>query len=261
LIPEFLSRLDLQHGFIDTLNLWDKEGAGIGQLEPDSSRVAETPSIEFSARALLPVKLVDILVTCNIGTKHNIDDVCEWKLDFRKAVKKIGDPLPLDDDDFALDFEGTEAPAGSDLHSSADNGELVPTLTQHLIFNESIEDLRLLYELDPCVQNPTRLVGKKFQLNNLQLLAVTALLTRICQVDKRRGYGYENRLSSQFLTYIGGEGGTGKTLLVLAFLRGVDIFGRLPEVLLMVSTGSAAAHIGGVTIHSALEVSSYENSK
>jgi hypothetical protein len=57
LIPEFLSRLDLQHDFMDTLNLWDKKGAGIGQLEPNSSQIAGTPSIEFSTRALLPVKL------------------------------------------------------------------------------------------------------------------------------------------------------------------------------------------------------------
>jgi hypothetical protein len=68
---------------------------------------------------------------------------------------------------------------------------------------------------------------EKFQLNNLQLLAVTALLTHICQVDKRRGYGYKNRLFSQFLTYIGGEGGTGKTLLVIRTCR---ITTRIPSL-------------------------------
>ncbi|KAN0071175.1 hypothetical protein V8E54_010606 [Elaphomyces granulatus] len=54
LMPEFLSRQDFQHGFIDTLNVWDMRGAGISQLEPDCLRAAESPSIEFSARALLP---------------------------------------------------------------------------------------------------------------------------------------------------------------------------------------------------------------
>ena len=80
-----------------------------------------------------------------------------------------------------------------------------------------------------------RLIGKKFQFNNLQLLTVLALLMRVCRVDKRRGHGFESRLSEQFLTYIGGIAGTGKTMLVRAFLRDSstrydDILGHLDEV-------------------------------
>jgi PIF1-like helicase len=62
-------------------------------------------------------------------------------------------------------------------------------------------------------------------------------------------------------TYVGGAAGTGKTLLVMAFLRGLDILGRLDEVLLTAPTGSAAAHIGGSTIHAALGVGSFEDGK
>ena len=126
------------------------------------------------------------------------------------------------DDDFELAFDGSEAAATS-LQSSTDSHQFTPTMRQHLLSDENIDDLRNLYQLDPSLQNLMRLIGKKFQLNNLQLLTVSALLMRVCRVDKRRGHGFESRLSEQFLTYIGGIAGTGKTMLVWAFLRGLVI--------------------------------------
>jgi hypothetical protein len=121
LIPELLSRQDFQHGFMDALNAWNRRGAGVDQLEPDSLRVVESPSFEFSARALLPVKLSNILTDSNIGIKHSIEEVRDWELGFRNAVKKLGVPLPQDDD-FELAFDGTEAPDTS-LH----NRQFTPT--------------------------------------------------------------------------------------------------------------------------------------
>ena len=94
LVPELLSRQDFQHGFMDAVNVWNRRGAGIGQLELNSLLAAECPSIEFSARALLPVKLSNILAASNIGVKHSIEEVHDWELGFRNAVKKIGVPLP-----------------------------------------------------------------------------------------------------------------------------------------------------------------------
>jgi hypothetical protein len=184
LVPELLSRQDFQHGFMDAVNVWNRRGAGIGQLEPNSLLAAECPSIEFSARALLPVKLSNILATSNIGVKHSIEEVHDWELGFRNAVKKIGVPLPQDDDDFELAFDGSEA-AATRLQSSTDSHQFTPTMRQHLLSDENIDDLRNLYQLDPSLQNLMRLIGKKFQLNNLQLLTVSALLMRVCRVDKR----------------------------------------------------------------------------
>ena len=89
--------------------------------------MAECPSIEFSARALLPVKLSNILAASNIGVKHSIEEVHDWELGFRNAVKKIGVPLPQDDDDFELAFDGSEAAATS-LQSSIDSHQFTPTM-------------------------------------------------------------------------------------------------------------------------------------
>lgn len=85
-------------------------------------------------------------------------------------------------------------------------------------------------------------------LNILQLLTVSVLLTRVCRIDNRRGHGLENRLSEQFLTYAGVR----KTLLVMAFFRGLGILGRLDEVFLTAPTGC---------IHAALGVGSFEDGK
>jgi hypothetical protein len=46
------------------------------------------------------------------------------------------------------------------------------------------------------------------------------------------GVGYHSLVSDQFVSYIGGQAGTGKTLLIRAFLFGLAILDRLDEVLL-----------------------------
>ena len=65
--------LGLESLFAPRLQLWlklDKEYL----VGPN----AESPSIEFSVRALLTAKLSDILLPFNIGIKHSIDEVHDW---------------------------------------------------------------------------------------------------------------------------------------------------------------------------------------
>ena len=56
----------------------------------------------------------------------------------------------------------------------------------------------------------------------------------------------------QFLLYLGGVGGVGKTHLIRAFMFGLSIVRRHEDVLLTASTGAAAANISGATYHSSL---------
>lgn len=63
-----------------------------------------------------------------------------------------------------------------------------------------------------------------------------------------------NTAKDQFLLYLGGVGGVGKTYLIKAFLFGVSIIERQEDVLLTALTGAAAANIGGSTYHSALSL-------
>ena len=56
----------------------------------------------------------------------------------------------------------------------------------------------------------------------------------------------------QFLLYLGGIGGVGKTYLMKAFLLGISILRRQEEVLLTASTRAATVNIGSLTYHLAL---------
>jgi hypothetical protein len=78
------------------------------------------------------------------------------------------------------------------------------------------------------------------------MLVIRALFDRIlCPVPI-------NTTKDQFLLYLGGVGGVGKTYLIKAFLFGLSIVQKQEDVLLTASTGAAAANVGGSTYHSAL---------
>ena len=97
-------------------------------------------------------------------------------------------------------------------------------------------------------------------LNEKQLLTTTMLLKRATVgTPSGEGVGYQTSVSDQFISYIGGTGETGKTLLIKAFLFEFAILDKLDEVLLTAPTGTAASHIGGSTVHAALRVSSFED--
>lgn len=56
-----------------------------------------------------------------------------------------------DVDDFDFAFGGSEA-LTSNFHGSTDNLQFTPALRQHLISSENIDDLRHLYQLNPCLK-------------------------------------------------------------------------------------------------------------
>lgn len=92
------------------------------------------------------------------------------------------------------------------------------------------------------------LVVSEFPLNHKQKIVCRALFDRILRPVPI------NRVEDQFLLYIGGVGGSGKTHLIKSFMFGLSIIQKRDEVLLTASTGAAAANIGGATYHSALSI-------
>jgi hypothetical protein len=98
-------------------------------------------------------------------------------------------------------------------------------------------------------------VGKIWTLNKLQQLALLIIAESL---DKNQPFD-DNKDIEQHLQYIGGEGGTGKSRIIDALK---DIF-RLKDqtslILITGSSGSAAAKIGGITIHSACGLQVDEN--
>jgi ATP-dependent exoDNAse (exonuclease V) alpha subunit len=58
----------------------------------------------------------------------------------------------------------------------------------------------------------------------------------------------------QFLLYVGGEGGTGKSRIIDAVRLGMVLLEREKEILVLAPTGNAAKNVQGSTIHTGLDV-------
>jgi hypothetical protein len=123
---------------------------------------------------------------------------------------------------------------------------LIPTLNFLPLSTTSLPTLRAIFDATPTIDSLVSLTKSQYQLNSKQMLVVQALLNRVLHPIQI------NTAEDQFLLYLGGVGGVGKTYLIKAFLFGLSTLGRQDEVLLTASTGAAAANIGGSTYHSAL---------
>jgi PIF1-like helicase len=236
---EQLSRHDFQHGFLDTIGTWARQGYGIGSLGEQN----------FSTYNMLPVPLSTVLHGSHVGGNHAPVTIQTWEttmIAYKKGAGAIQEDDGVDDDIMPVVIPGHRLDT------------ITPTLSHLVLSDEDLKTLRLRFLLDQSVRNLMVLVGTKYTLNEKQLLTVTVLLKRVMDTPSGESIGYQFSVSEQFISYIGGVGGTGKTLLIRAFLFGLHILDKLDEVLLTAPTGSAASHIGGSTVHAALGVCSFE---
>jgi len=90
-------------------------------------------------------------------------------------------------------------------------------------------------------------VGLVWTLNKLQQLALF-LPTEALDTYQHAADGQE---PASHMQYIGGEGGTGKSRVIEALKDVFRAKGQLHRLIITASSGSAAARIGGMTIHSA----------
>jgi hypothetical protein len=103
-----------------------------------------------------------------------------------------------------------------------------------------------MFHATPTTDSIVALIKSQYQLNTKQTLVTRALFDRILHPL------LINTSKDQFLLYLGGVGGVGKTYLIKAFLFGLSIIEKQEDVLLTASTGATAANISGSTYHSAL---------
>jgi hypothetical protein len=124
---------------------------------------------------------------------------------------------------------------------------LEPSLDKRDISTASLEYHRNKWQVVPKLSNLISMVVEVYQLNQKQLLITKKVLGHMIS-----HHDICDRFEDQMLLYVGGLGGTGKTHLIKAILYGLDILSRRDEVLLIATTGSAAANIGGGTYQSVL---------
>ena len=142
-----------------------------------------------------------------------------------------------DDSDANVNFE----PDGGNPDAA-----LVPILGYSTESVASLRHLQGSFQADPSVENLQALIISQYPLNQKQGMIIRTLFLRILHPV------CINSVRDQFLLYLGGVGGVGKTHLIKAFIFGLSIIQKHDDVLLTASTGAAAANVNGATYHSAL---------
>lgn len=94
------------------------------------------------------------------------------------------------------------------------------------------------------------IIQDRLFLNYLQRIIIEKTLNYTI-VNTR--YQYQDR-SDQFLLYVRGKGGVGKSRIVKAIHLEFSFLKRRPKVLIAVLTGVISANIRGATIHEALTI-------
>jgi hypothetical protein len=152
---------------------------------------------------------------------------------------KDRDQLDLDD----VDINGN---ISSQFNTTSPGAALVPILNYGTESIGSLQYLQASFQAGPSVDTLLALITSQYPLNEKQRLVITALILRILHPVQIKS------VRDQFLLYLGGIGGVGKTHLIKAFMFGLSIMQKHEDVLLTASTGAAAANINGATYHSAL---------
>jgi DNA replication protein DnaC len=86
-------------------------------------------------------------------------------------------------------------------------------------------------------------------LNNRQTLVMTKIAHHLQAMESQNT---QEREKNQFLLYVGGSGGVGKSWLIQAIETLFQVMDDHRSLCITASTGSAAANINGRTIHSAI---------
>ena len=102
------------------------------------------------------------------------------------------------------------------------------------------------------------MMKKKLPLNKKQHLMIHRVLNHFLQISNPL---FTNQSPSQFLLYVGGEGGVKKSRIIQALKRATQILQFEDRCKLMIFTGAAAVNILKSTIHSALELTISEKKK
>jgi Helitron helicase-like domain at N-terminus/PIF1-like helicase len=142
-----------------------------------------------------------------------------------------------------------------DAYSNADNeyAAVEPVLTfmdPSMSTDLRIPQLAIRLGQHPSPIDISNLVSEIAPLNPKQKRTVSMVFYHVMRLHGRPIVEKED----QFLLYVAGEGGTGKSRVVEAIKLGMELLGREKEVVVTAPTGNSANHIQGNTIHTALDV-------
>lgn len=134
-----------------------------------------------------------------------------------------------------------------------DEASYEPNLIVDKLDHGSFEYIKASLGVDPLLEDILPHILKAFTPNKKQYLVIRNVVFRVLRIHDSRCSSATNS-NEQFLLYIGGYGGTGKTQIINALLFALKLLDFENKCCVTASTGTAAAHIKGKTVHSAVGV-------
>jgi Helitron helicase-like domain at N-terminus/PIF1-like helicase len=204
------------------------------------------PTADLSMRTFTPVVPHP---TSGIRWNTSADTLKLWSnfIDSSRRSTSTSDSyaIPVNNDD---DDDSNADTSDDDWDSDADNeyAILEPTLTFSETTTEPIPaNLRTLANQDPSPSQISDLVSRLLPLNWKQKRTVSMVFYHALRLQGKQAA----EKHEQFLLYVGGEGGTGKSRIIDAVRLGMGLLGRDREVFVAAYTGNAAKNVEGSTIH------------
>lgn len=110
------------------------------------------------------------------------------------------------------------------------------------------------YYLGQTWADASAILAEKEGLNKKQALALDIIFRHLDRVDAFRDQADEGGRGGvpQLFHYLGGEGGTGKSVVLRTLIKGLDAKGFRGRLQMTATSGCAAAHVDGITVHSAM---------
>ena len=163
---------------------------------------------------------------------HSLPRIDQWKRDIKKQNKDILDNIdPTEDDDEDLLFNPTQA-------TVEDDNEVGLSIN-------ACDDI----DLDDISEN----IIQRYSLNRKQKYAFEKAIKNV--IKRQR-----NEDTEQFIGYIGGPGGTGKSQVIKAIVEFHKEIEASRKIKMCAYTGTAAKHIGGSTTATLFKFGSYNSS-
>jgi hypothetical protein len=227
--PRVMSKSELFHSYAMIMGKWQKDTI-MGQQQPFCLQVDSLTPLRSS-----------VLRTDDSLSYFQESILDEWKVQLKHLRKTLSNRQdPEFADTLTLRDQDEEAVYEPGVVSARDYGVDIEQIKAGLGPNPSIDDI-LSY------------LTTTFTPNEKQALIIRNVLGAVLGLDTSRGVSVTDS-SQQFLLYVGGCGGTGKTQVINAILYGMELLSLRGRTCVTASTGAAAAHIKGQTVHSAVGI-------
>jgi len=219
-------------------------------LKEDRLAAATVPALQQS---FLPVSDIVSPTFTSLGGQST----CGFRQDIGPDTLKLwSDLLKSTNASSVGDNVEGDANDGDDFNFGADEDSAYFTPLQPILSfassfpAPSVADLTQRMNPNPSASHITDLISEIVPLNSKQRRVVSMIMYRALKYRRDIDVGRED----QFLVFVTGEGGTGKTRIIEAVKLGMALLQRGNEVIVTAPTGNAASNIHGSTIHTSLDV-------